>query len=620
MKKNLNICVVLGLLFVFSACKKSFLDLEPLDTLSTTNSLASTNELRMYMNQFYQGSQLNQGTSIYPETFPLQPTGVGGTGIAFNDAGTDNMIFSAVNTRTSGLFSLSAAPEIKEYVAVRNLNYFFEHFKNAKGNAAENNKFLGEARFFRAYYYFAMLKKIGAVTWVNQVLPGEKEVMEVPRASRTLIVDSVLADLDQAVTLLPSVANSASMRVHKDVALAFKSRVALYEATWEKYHKAKNDPFFTKDISAEKIQNYFEQARDAASAVMTGNKWSVYTTGKPLEDYGNLFMTTDLSANPEILFWKKYNANENIAHSVSKYTSTGGADLGLTLSLVDDYLTRDGRPFLGTERADAQKIYAKELSPLLRDPRLGQTIAVPGKPLKPGVVVPGYPPINQTGFNKSTTGYPLYKFLEYNNAAAVSDDFKSVAPAIVFRYAEVLLNYAEAVAELGGDPGSIANALNPLRTRAGMPAVDFNREYNTDASYPFRNLGSVIQAVRRERRVELAAEGMRLDDIMRWAAADELLIGKRQLGTLFVGSDMTSQNVTGGFYGASLLYYDTAPAGKSVNLYLNGNAGDGLRYIDPFKSILPNGSGFNPQRDYLLPIQQRMVQLTGGKWIQNPGW
>ncbi|WP_316821076.1 RagB/SusD family nutrient uptake outer membrane protein [Pedobacter gandavensis] len=618
MKKNLNIGVVLVLLLTFSACKKSFLDLEPLDTLSTTNSLASTNELRMYMNQFYQGEQLNN--QIYPESFPLQPTGVGGVGIAFNDAGTDNMVFSSVNTRMSGLSSLSGARQIREYIAIRNLNYFFENFKNATGSATENNKFLGEARFFRAFYYFAMLKKIGAVTWVNKVLPGEKEVMEVPRASRTLIVDSVLADLDQAIALLPAVSNSASMRLHKDVALAFKSRVALYEASWQKYHKAKNDPFFTKDISPAKIQSYFEQARDAASAVMTTGKWSVYSTGKPLEDYGNLFITTDLSTNPEVLFWKKYNANDNIAHSVSKYTSTGGADLGLTLSLVDDYLTRDGRPFLGAERADAQKVYARELSPVLRDPRLGQTVAIPAKPIKPSVVVPGYPPINQTGFNKSTTGYPLYKFLEFNNAAAVSDDFKSVAPAIAFRYAEVLLNYAEALAELGGDPAAIANALNPLRTRVGMPAVDFNREYNTDAAYPFRNLSNVIQAVRRERRVELAAEGMRLDDIMRWAAAGELLIGKRQLGTLFVGSDMSSQNVSGGFYSASLLYYDSAPAGKSVNLFLTGNPGDPQRYIDPFKSILPNGSAFNPERDYLLPIQQRMLQLTAGNWVQNPGW
>lgn len=617
MKKLINIYCVLGLILAFTGCKKGFLDLEPLDTLSTTNSLASTNELRMYMNQFYQVTLPN---GIALNSFPLHPTVVGGTGIAFNDAGTDNMIFSAVNTRTSGLFAFSNAPAIEEYKVVRNLNYFFENFKNAKGLASENNRYLGEARFFRANTYFNMLKKFGGVTWVNKVLPGEQEVMEVPRASRILIVDSVLADLDQAVALLPLATNSASMRLHKDVALALKSRVALYEATWQKYHQAKNDPFFSRDITAEKIRSYFEQARDAAAAVMTGKPWSIYTTGKPLEDYANLFITPDLSTNSEVLLWKKYNANDNIAHSTSKYTSTAGADLGMTLSLVDDYLTRDGRPFIGTERSNAQKVYAQELSPLLRDPRLSQTVAVPGKPLKPGVVNAAYPPINQTGFNKSTTGYPLYKFLEYNNAAAVADDFKSVAPAIAFRYAEVLLNYAEAVAELGGDPAAIANALNPLRTRAGMPSVDFNREYNTTAAYPFRNLSNIIQAVRRERRVELAAEGMRLDDIMRWAAAEELLVGKRQLGTLFVGSDMTSQNAAGGFYSSSLLYYDTAPAGRSINLFLTGNPGDATRYIDPFKSVLPNGSGFNPLRDYLLPIQQRMLQLTANKWIQNPGW
>ncbi|MEJ7736865.1 MAG: RagB/SusD family nutrient uptake outer membrane protein [Chitinophagaceae bacterium] len=589
-RNKFKIITIGSFLFLVAACKKDFLNREPLDTLSTDNSLATTNELRLFVNQFYIGS------------FPGQPGGVGGAGIAFNDAGTDNMTFSSVSNRMNGTLAVSNAAALTGYTTIRSINYFLENYHHATGDATLINNYLGEAKFFRAITYFNMVRSYGDLTWVNKVLPADTLLMQAPRDSRTLIIDSVLADLDQAVALLPVSTNSATMRLHRDVALAFKSRVALYEATWQKYHKAKNDPFFTKGITDAKIQNYFEQARDASLAVMNSNRWRIYSTGKPLEDYFNLFVTLDLSTNPEVLLWRKYSVADNIGHSVSKYTSTAGADMGINLSLVDDYLTKDGRPFPGNERAQAQQVYGNELKPDIRDPRLSQTVAVPGKPIRPGGVVPAYPPINQTGFNRSTTGYPLYKFLEFNDPRAVFDDFNSQCPAIAFRYAEVLLNYAEAMAELGGDPALIANALKPLRDRAGMPAVNFVREYNTDPGYPFNNLSAVLQAVRRERRIELAAEGFRQDDIMRWAAADVLIVNKRPLGALFIGSDMQANYPS------------------SFQPLLTGNTGDTRRYLDPLKNVVPNGYGFNVNRDYLLPIQQRMLQLTANKWVQNPGW
>jgi starch-binding outer membrane protein, SusD/RagB family len=589
-RNKFKILMIGSLLLLVISCKKDFLNKQPLDTLSTDNSLATTNELRLFLNQFYVGS------------FPGQPGGVGGAGIAFNDVGTDNMTFSSVSNRMNGTLALSNAAALGGYTTIRSINYFLENYHHAIGDAGLINNYLGEAKFFRAITYFNMVRNYGDLTWVNKVLPSDTLLMQVPRDPRTLIIDSVLSDLDQAASLLPVRANSATMRLHRDVALALKSRVALYEASWQKYHKAKNDPFYTQGITDAKIQDYFEQARDAALTVISSGRWSIYNTGKPLEDYFNLFVTLDLSSNPEVLLWRKYSVADNIGHSISKYTSTAGADMGINLSLVDDYLTRDGRPFLGAERDQSQQVYGNELKPDIRDPRLSQTVAVPGKPIRPGGIVPAYPPINQTGFNRSTTGYPLYKFLEYNDPRAVSDDFNSQAPAIAFRYAEVLLNYAEAMAELDGDPALIANALKPLRGRAGMPAVDFTREYNTSPSYPFRDLSPVLQAVRRERRVELAAEGFRVDDIMRWAAADILIAGKRPLGALFVGSDMPAN------------YPST------YQPQLTGSTGDMRRYLDPQKNVVPGGYGFNVNRDYLLPIQQRMLQLTANKWVQNPGW
>lgn len=606
--KNKRIYWFIIIIVFVQSCKKDFLDRPPLDSMSAEAALSSTREMRLYMNQFYE------------DCFRGQPALVGGSGIAFDDARSDNMIFGNVDIRLNGQLSISTAGALTEYNNIRGLNFLLENRHKASGAKVEINQYIGEAYFFRAKLYFDLLKKYGGVTWVGKVLPDDPAVMNVQRNSRAELTDSILTDLDSAAILLPAQSNTASMRLHRDVALTLKSRVALYEGTWEKYHKLKNDAFYTKDISDNKIDSYLMQARDACQVIIQSGRWHIYSQGRPLSDYSDLFITTDLSNNPEILFWRKYDASQNIAHSITKYISSDGGNMGLTQSLVDDYLTIEGKPFTGPLREITQETYAAELQPTLRDPRLSQTAGKPGDPLAPDVLAPAYPPINQSGWNRNVTGFPLHKFLEYDDPNAVRDDNKSNAPGIQFRYAEVLLNYAEAKAELGETPDLIAAAINPLRDRVGMPHVDFDREYNADPSYSFRNLDKIIQCVRRERRVELASEGFRLDDILRWAAADELIVGKRPFGALFAGSDMEKENTPAGFYSNSLLYYDSAPPGKSINLYLSGSPGDSKRYIDPFKALIPNGYNFKTDRDYLLPIPQRMLQLTDGKWIQNPGW
>ena len=163
------------------------------------------------------------------------------------------------------------------------------------------------------------------------------------------------------------------------------------------------------------------------------------------------------------------------------------------------------------------------------------------------------------------------------------------------------MNHAEALAEQNGaaNASEIIRVLQPLRDRADMPAVDFDREYNTDASYPFKDLNKYVQAVRRERRVETALEGKRLKDILRWAAAEELIIGKRPMGALFKGSNLEGQKEY---------------AGLKLNLDENG-------YILPVPpASMPQGWQFKANRDYLLPIQERMLNLMDGLWKQNPGW
>lgn len=597
-----NIFLSLALAFCLTGCYE--LDKTPQGELSSVTAFGSIAEISKYLNQFYQNGLRNH------------PVGVGSAeGIAFGDNGSDNMVVNSINTRLAGESSLSGAQSLDGYSNIRNINFLLENIGNCTETGSAFNQCLGEAYYFRAWYYYQMFINYGELTWVNEVLDPVQEQMERPRDGRTVIADSILADLDRAITYLNLQSSNATMRIHKDVARALKSEVALFEGTWEKYHKEKGTPFYDKTITDEKIKDYLQQAAKAAEEVIERNVWGI-SKGDPKTAYQNLFITLDLTGNNEILWWKKYNAADNIGHSVTRYLNQGGGLTGVSLSLVDDYLTIKGQPFIGEERAQAQKVYGEELKATVRDPRLAQTVCTPGQELRPNK---GYtyslPPLDGNSYNQNTTGYSLLKFVEYNTAttATIDGEYKSQAPAIQFRYADILLNYAEALAELDGaaNAAKIITAIRPLRERVGMPDMDFEREFNQDPSYPFRDLNKYIQAVRRERRVEKACEGRRLFDILRWAAADVLITGKTPQGALFVGSNLEKSY-------EDRLIYDQA---SDNNLFLTGKSGDAKRYIVPFNNKnYPNGWQFKLDRDYLLPIQPRMLSLTRNKWVQNPNW
>lgn len=600
MKKR-HIFIGLALMFGLNACYD--LDKEPEGVLSTATPFTSTGEMRNYLDQFYETAVREQGFAAG-----------GGAGIAGNDVNSDNMAASSVNTRLAGETSLSSASALSDYTRIRNVNFFLNNLDNCteKGSATYN-QYVGEGYYFRAWYYYQMFINYGPLSWVETPLDPNIEALKLPRESRTVIVDHILADLDKAISYLSEKNNSSSMRIHKDVARALKSEVALFEGTWEKYHKAENNSFYDKSVTDEKIRNYFTQAANAAKEVIDRGVWRIYNTGNPLNDYRQLFQTTDLSNNPEVLWFKMYDGDQ-IGNNVNRYLNMGGGSAGVTASLVDDYLTIDGRPFIGQEQIDAKKVWGNELLPTVRDPRLSQTVCIPGQILRPDQGGYTLPPLVASGYHQNTTGYSLLKHVQIDYTGNLDAEFKGATPAIQFRYADILLNYAEALAELDGaaNANEIIAALQPLRDRAGMPAVDFDREYNQDPSYPFNGLDKYIQAVRRERRIEKACEGRRMEDILRWAAADELIVGKWATGALYVGSNLESHA------GYSTLVYDQ-PSGN--NFYLTGNPGDALRYIVPVNpNNYPDGWQFKLNRNYLLPIQERMITLTDGLWEQNPGW
>ena len=579
------------------------LNKEPEGVLSTVKPFTGVGEMTSYLDQFYESGVREQGFNWT------------GAYIASGDLISDNMSGSAINTRLNGDLTLANAGKLNAYTQIRNVNFMLTNLDNCdEKGSARYKQCVGEAHYFKAWFYYTLFKSYGQLTWLDAPLDPNKDQMLLPRANRTVIADSILSELDKAIANLNEQNSAASMRVHRDVARALKAEVALYEATWEKYHKAKNDPFFDPTVTPEKISDYLNQCVEACKAIIDRNVWAIYTTNNAMNDYRQLFQTEDLSNNKEVLWFKRYDGT-NIGNNVDRYLNKGGGSAGITASLVDDYLTIDGQPFVGTAKTDAKKVFGDELKPTLRDPRLSQTVCMPGQQLRPDEGPYKLPPLTGASYHKNETGYSILKHVQIDFKGSLDAEFRGSTPGIQFRYAEVLLNYAEALAELGGaaNAAKIVQLVSPLRKRVGMPDMDFDREYNTSADYPFHALDKYLQAVRRERRVELAIEGKRFDDIMRWAAAQELIVGQRAVGALFVGSNLENNPAYGG-----KLVYDKATGN---NLYLTGKTGDELRYILPSNPAgNEQGWRFNPTRDYLLPIAPRMLNLTENQWKQNPGW
>lgn len=604
--KNIHLLIASVLCLGTTSCFD--MNQEPQGEMSTVGAFTTVSEINMYLNMFYQGSVPVMGGGTVNNTAIKTQSNSSTNGIAFGDANSDNLYPNAIDTRLAGETSLSNAAELDDYKAIRNVNFLLQNITNCEDKGTDYEQCLGEAYYFRAAYYYHLLVNYGGVTWVEDQLDPDSELMKRPRNTRTEIVDYILNDLKDAITYLKEQDNNATRRVHRDVARALKSEVALFAATWEKYHRAENDPFYDKTLTNPdaKIKEWLELAATAAKVVIDRNVWSIHSTGKPLTDYRDMFIDTDLSDNQEVLWWKEYNASAGIGHNVTYYACQGGGQIGVSASLVDDYLTIDGKPFTGNAKLEAKRTYGAELSPELRDPRLSQTVFMPGQQIRNDGTLYAWPPLDATNYHQNTTGYSILKYEEFNtsNSAAYTTANRSQAPAIQVRYADILLNYAEALAELDGanNASEIQKALHPLRVRVNMPDVDFDREYNTDADYPFHNLDKYIQAVRRERRVEKALENCRLTDILRWAAADELIVGKTPTGALYTGSTLGEH-----FEGIMTV---------GSNIWLK----DG--YIVSFNNTnYPNGWQFDVDRDYLLPIRQEMVGgLTGGLWEQNPGW
>ena len=579
----------------FSSCL-DFLDREPITKPEAGNFLTGAIQVENYINGLY---------------MTLPSFSKFGLGVRSEEKNSDNIIAEKYDARLHGQNNqFSGASDWQTgYQNLRKVNYFFHNYKVPE--AQENEDVLslkGEAYFLRAYWHFDLLKKFGSIPVMDAFWDENATIagLQIPAKTRNEVARFILSDLVEAKNLLHSRGKYSGIRINKEAAMVLAMNVALYEGTWEKYHSS--DDF----ASSTNESNYF-----LGEVINWGNELfgcgiDLYKTGQnPGDAFAALFNSKDLSGMGEVLLWRKYSSDEGVFHDVNGNLKAGVVDsegaAGITQSLVDNYLNADGTFIDPTNEKfkDFKETFEG------RDPRLIQTVmnegakfasATTATPMhleeytdeKKNTISP--PKLAGDGNTRSLTGYHIRLGID---TTFVSGNGETALPII--RYAEGLLAYAEAAAELEMWSDDIANkTLKALRERAGVkylaPAKDANF---TDFGY---TLTPVLQEIRRERRSELALQGFRLDDLMRWKA-DKLIVGKRGKGA-YVGDE-------------SILFKSYSPDNQKrirERLTLDDN-----KWADPMAGTLPSGYQFHADRDYLLPIPPSELELNK-KLKQNPKW
>lgn len=555
------------------SCKKEFLTRNPLNQITEPEFWKTTSDMEVYLNNFYAS---------------LPDWGSHDGGPYWKDNNSDNMAPGLFNTRLSGLLTLPATGGGWDWTSIRAVNLFIEKAPSAAPGALKDH-YVGEGFFFRAWFYFNLLQNFGDLPWIDRSLQTNSEELYKPRDPRNLVADNILKDLDDAIQLLQDKETAPLFRINRSIALAFKSRVALFEGSWEKYHAGTSFAAGNPDP-----QKYFRQAAEAANTLMQEGKYAIFTQGNPQKDYSLLFNQSDLSGNPEVLFWRKYKLGLS-SHNGQRYLAIIAGNTGVTRSMVRSFLCTDGKPIATSPLYQGDHTLLHTIAN--RDPRLDQLIFTPGDPITIDYAGGGdtlsvfeRAAVNLGGDSRDVTGYQIEKGV-YPDKTLQQGDFMSTTAPIIFRLAEVLLNYAEAKAELGElTQDDLNKSINLLRDRVDMPHLLLNNIDN-DPDWDFPDLSPLLNEIRRERRVELACEGFRFADLLRWRA-HHLIKSERSKGAWLNTADY--------------------PGGINITVDADG-------YIDPYQQALPAGFGFDPDRDYLLPLSAYELSLNEAL-TQNPGW
>lgn len=589
------------------------------------------------------------------------------------DNNTDNQIsLSPDNKFGSGLWKTSNTNDNWNWNDVRNVNYqlnaLLTKYKAGliSGQDATVRQYIGEVYFMRAYAYFELLQKFGDLPIITEALPDNEAILVAAskRRPRNEVSRFIINTLDSAITFLKEDFDSKHLRVSTDAARLLKSRVALYEGSW--LTNFKGTPFvplgngwpgaakdYNKDYQypSGSIDNeakyFFETAVAAAQEVAEKYKGRLVTnTGKipqsltdPENPYFNIWGTTDMSATPEVLLWRQYSRSLGVSNNVEVAVQAGNIGTGFTRSLIESYLMKDGKPIYASDYAYEDTSLAKVATN--RDPRLTIFLKVPGQTncfknmtstedhfveFEPVPRITDK--VQTTGF---VTGYTIRKGGTFDKALTANGGSENALE--VFRATEALLNYIEAEYMLTKDinAGKIMEYWKTVREKAGfegtatdpnitIAATDMSKETRDWGAYTAGELltDKVLYNIRRERRSELLAEGLRWMDLQRWRSLDQMIAtpvhaeGIHLWNTVMekwytnLISDGTSKaNVSSKDLSE---YYRPHEVVMTNNNFKNGLTWHLAHYLDPL-----------PLRQFLLTADDHAT-IANSPLYQNPYW
>lgn len=593
--KLINYICAFGICVGSSSCV-DMLDRFPLDKISPETYYTNADELRSATNKFY---TLFPAASVgYAESFDIVCT--------FN-----------LRDEVKGTRTIPTSGGGWNFSMLRDINFYLEHSSNCS-DADARKQYDGVARFFRAFFYYEKVKRFGDVPYYDKVLASTDAELTKPRDSRDFVMTKVLEDVDYAIRNLPE--KKDLYRVTHWTALALKSRICLFEGTYRKYHGLEGADF------------YLNECVKASDELMAKSGYTIYKSGKT--PYQDLFASKDAIID-EVIIARDYDKGKGVVHDANYNTmSTTYGRPGMNKKIVNSYLMKDGSRF--TDRPDYKTAtYYQEMQN--RDPRLTQT-----------VIGPGYMRINDDkltspSFEFSTTGYQIIKWV----TDASGDGFQgSFNDYIIFRYAEVLLNYAEAKAELGTlTQDDLNRSIKLIRDRVGMQNIDMAEANKNPDPYlmdeengGYKNVKGankgVILEIRRERTIELLLEGIRYSDLMRWKEGKvfekpflgmyvpELTEGSGE--NRYIVLDMNDGEICDRGKVDICIYKGTKPKVKNIRKFYklgedieltNGTSGNVLVH-----DIRKEPRSWNEDRDYLYPIPTEERLLSNGALTQNPGW
>ncbi|MBQ5984070.1 MAG: RagB/SusD family nutrient uptake outer membrane protein [Bacteroidales bacterium] len=578
MKKNIILILATALAVV--ACD---LNKYPLASLSPDSYFSNASEMDAFANNFY--SDL-PGTSVYEEE-------------------SDMIIKMGLTNEMRGARTVPGSGGGWSWSALRNYNTLIDFSVNCKDDNVRN-EYVAVARFFRAYFYLEKVKRFGDVPWYDTQLGSADEALYKPRDSRELVMAHVVEDLDFAIEHLPT--KHSLYKVTKWTAMALKTRACLFEGTFRKYHNI--------SFPEHSWQWYLEQAAAAGEEFIATSGYGIYNSGP--NAYRDLFASTD-AIGTEIILARDYDLSLNVKHNGTYYTLGNYGNPGMTRKMFCTYLMADGTRFTDKEGWQTMSFVDETKN---RDPRLGQSIRIPGykriasdKTEAPSLA-------------DSETGYQPTKYMQGVDLG-VDLYGASYNDLPLFRAAEVILNFAEAKAELGTlTQADLDKSIRLLRDRVGMPNINLAEAnarpdpYLQAAETGYPNVtgpnAGVILEIRRERTVELFDENFRYYDIIRWKNGQAFK--HQNLGLYFPGPG--NYDLDGDGVIDHAIYTDTKPTDIpstaitrkiGTDIFLtNGTSGYVLTNpTDP--------GSWNENRDYYYPIPTDELSLNENL-VQNPGW